>query len=96
MSFTSVHVSWEHGTENRLSGDLAGFYIKYQPVRIGGKPIVDLLAEPNYTMIVCAGVNEVLLTNLTSYATYKIEVAVVTTDAIGNFSEPVYGGINKK
>lgn len=93
MSFSAVHVSWEHGTENRLSGDLAGFYIKYQAVRIGGEPIVDLLSEPNHTLIVCASVNEALLTNLTSYTMYKIQVAVVTTDAIGNFSEPVYGGI---
>ncbi|XP_078352789.1 uncharacterized protein LOC144637600 [Oculina patagonica] len=91
MSLSAIKVTWEHGTKERLSGDLGGFYIKYQAVRIGGEPIVDLLAEPNYTAIVCADVNEILLTNLTSYTMYKIQVAVLTTDGIGNFSEPVYG-----
>ncbi|XP_078354170.1 uncharacterized protein LOC144638790 isoform X2 [Oculina patagonica] len=91
MSLSAIKVTWEHGTKERLSGDLGGFYIKYQAVRIGGEPIVDLLAEPNYTAIVCADVNEILLTNLISYTMYKIQVAVLTTDGIGNFSEPVYG-----
>ncbi len=94
MSYTAIKVTWEHGTKEKLSGDLGGFYIKYQAVRIGGEPIVDLDAEPKYSAIVCADVNEILLTNLTSYTMYKIQVAVLTSDGIGNFSEPVYGGIN--
>lgn len=93
MSLTKIKVTWEHGTRERLKGDLGGFYIKYQAVRIGGEPIVDLLAQPNYTVIVCANVNGVLLTNLTSYTMYKIQVAVITAYGIGNFSEPIYGGI---
>ena len=93
MSSSGIKVTWNYGTKERLSGDLKGFYIKYQAIRVGGEPIVDLLAEPNYTVIACALVNEVLLTNLTSYTTYKIQVAVATTDVIGNFSEPVYGGM---
>ena len=76
-----------------LKGDLDGFYIKYQAIRVGGEPIVDLLAQPNYTVIVCASVNEVLLTNLTTYTMYKIQVAVTTFNGIGNFSDPIYGGI---
>ncbi|KAL9951704.1 hypothetical protein ACROYT_G044426 [Oculina patagonica] len=91
MSLSAIKVTWEHGTKEILSGDLGGFYIKYQAVRIGGEPIVDIDAEPKYSAIVCADVNEVLLVNLTSYTMYKIQVAVLTTDGIGNFSEPVYG-----
>ena len=92
MSLTKIKVTWERGTREKFKGDLDGFYIKYQAIRVGGEPIVDLLAEPYYTMIVCANVNEVLLTDLRSYTMYKIQVAVITSSGIGNFSEPIYGG----
>lgn len=94
MSLSAIKVTWEYGTKERSSGDLDGFYIKYQAVRIGGEPIVDLLTEPIYTVIVCADINEILLTNLTSYTMYKIQVAALTIGGLGNFSEPVYGGIS--
>lgn len=93
MSVTKIKVTWEHGTGEKFKGDLDGFYIKYQAIRVGGEPIVDLFAQPNYTVLVCANVNEVLLTNLTIYTMYKIQVAVTTPNGIGNFSEPIYGGI---
>ena len=92
MSLTKIKVTWERGTRKGLKGDLDGFYIKYQAIRVGGEPVVDQLAQPNYAVIVCANVNEVLLTNLTSFTMYKIRVAVITTSGIGNFSEPIYGG----
>ena len=92
MSLTKVKVTWERGTREKLKGDLDGFFIKYQAIRVGGEPIADLLTEPNYTVIVCANVNEVLLTDLSSYTMYKIQVAVITPSGIGNFSEPIYGG----
>lgn len=92
MSLTKVKVTWEHGRREKRKGDLDGFFIKYQAIRVGGEPIVDLLTQPNYTVIVCAKVNEVLLTNLSSYTMYKIQVAVITPSGIGNFSEPIYGG----
>ena len=81
-------------TETQRKGKLEGFYIKYQAVSRGGEPVLDLMAESNYTAMVCMDLNEVVITNLTSYTTYKIEVAVRTTEGIGNFSEPVYGGIS--
>lgn len=92
MSLTKVKVTWNLGRRENIKGNLDGFYIKYQAIRVGGEPIVDLIAEPNYTVIVCAKVNEVLLTNLSSYTMYKIQVAVITPSGIGNFSEPIYGG----
>ena len=92
MSLTKVKVTWERGTREKLKGDLDGFFIKYQAIRVGGEPIADLLTEPNYTVIVCANVNEVFLTDLSSYTMYKIQVAVITPSGIGNFSEPIYGG----
>ena len=92
MSSTKIKVTWEHETREGLKGDLDGFYIRYQAIRVGGEPVADQLTQPYYTVIVCADVNEVLLTNLASYTMYKIEVAVTTPSGIGNFSEPIYGG----
>ena len=92
-SSSTVKVTWERATEEQLSGDLHGVYIKYQVVSRGGEPILDLHAEPSETVIVCADANEIILNSLTPYTTYKIEVAVLRTGEIGNLSEPVYGGI---
>ena len=92
MSSTKIKVTWEHGTRGGWKGDLEGFYIKYRAIRIGGEPVVDQLAQPNNTVIVCANVNEVLLTDLASFTMYMIQVAVITPIGIGNFSEPIYGG----
>lgn len=92
MSLTKIKVTWKRGTREGLKGDLDGFYIKYQAIRVGGEPVEDQLAQPKYTVIVCANVNEVLLTDLKSYTMYKIQVAVITPSGIGNFSEPIYGG----
>ena len=63
-------------------------------VRQGGDLIAetDLEATPVEEEKVGAIYSEVILKNLSSYTTYKIKVAPITSSGIGKSSEPVYGG----
>ncbi|XP_022804392.1 phosphatidylinositol phosphatase PTPRQ-like [Stylophora pistillata] len=90
MSSSSIRVNLQNVAEKKAAGKLEGFYISYQAVSRGGEPVPDLLSEPNYTMTVCAGASEVTLTGLMTYTTYKIEVALVTSKGVEEFSEPLY------
>ena len=93
MGLSSIKVAWAHPTKYLMGGDLLGYYIKYQAVRQGGEPIADLQAQPVLTAMVCANHSELILTNLSLFTMYKIEVTSLTADGIRNYSEPVYGGI---
>ena len=94
MNLTAIKVTWVHPTKGFLGGNLLGYSIKYQAVRQGGEPIPESKVEPASTVIVCANYSEKILTNLSSYTMYKIEVAPILADGEGNYSEPVYGGTN--
>ena len=95
MSSSSIQLHLQNDTEKQTNGLLEGFYINYHAVRRGGEPVPDLLSEPNHTMTVCASATTVILTGLTIYTTYKIEVALITSKGTGKFSEPLYAGICK-
>ena len=91
---SSVEVAWVHPEKGLLGSQLRGYSVKYQMVRQGG----DLIAETDLEATavkeerVDAIYSKVILKNLSSYTTYKIEVASITSSGIGKSSEPVYGG----
>ena len=93
MNSSSIQLNLQN--EKQTNGLLEGFYINYHAVRRGGEPVPDLLSEPNHTMTVCASATTVILTGLTIYTTYKIEVALITSKGTGKFSEPLYAGVCK-
>ncbi|XP_067028196.1 uncharacterized protein [Acropora muricata] len=90
---SSIEVAWVHPQKDLLGSHLRGYSVKYQMVRQGG----DLIAETDLEATavkeerVDAIYSEVILKNLSSYTTYKIEVAPITSSGIGKSSEPVYG-----
>ena len=92
MSFSAIKVTWTHPVKERMGGQLLGYIIRYQAVRQGDQPILQLEAKPASTLHVCANYSEFVLFNLSSYSMYKIEVAPVTAEGVGNYSDPVYGG----
>ena len=92
MSFSAIKVTWTHPTKERMSGQLLGYIVKYQGVRQGDQPILQLEANAASTLHVSTNCSEFVLLNLSSYSMYKIEVAPVTAEGVGNYSDPVYGG----
>jgi len=92
VSVSSIRVAWSHPTRDFLGRQLLGYYIRYQAVRQGGKPIPELQVKPASTVIICANHSDLIFADLPSYTMYKFEVAPITADGKANYSEPVFGG----
>ena len=92
MSFSAIKVTWTHPAKELMGGQLLGYIVRYEAVRQGDQPIIQLEANAASTLHVCANSSEFVLLNLSSYSMYKIEVAPVTAGGVGNYSDPVYGG----
>jgi len=86
---TSIKVTWDPKTISGVKGDINGFELVYELVKVNGKPSENpvstrILVGSNYT--------EYLLTDLSPFAQYKIKVAALTAEGTGRFSDPAYGG----
>lgn len=92
MSFSAIKLTWTHPAKERMGGQLLSYIVRYQVVRQGDQPILQLEANAASTLHVSANCSEFVLLNLSSYSMYKIEVAPVTAEGVGNFNYPVYGG----
>lgn len=88
-SLTSIKVTWDPKTISGVEGDINGFALVYEPVRVNGI----LSQNPLSTrIVVCSNYTEYLLTDLSPFAQYKIKMAALTTEGNGKFSDAVYGG----
>lgn len=88
-SLTSIKVTWDPNTISGIKGDINGFELVYELVKVNGKPS----ENPVRTRIVLgSNYTEYLLTDLSPFAQYKIKMAVLTAEGTGKFSDPVYGG----
>lgn len=88
-SLTSIKVTWDPNTISGIKGEINGFELVYELVKVNGKPS----ENPVRTRIVLgSNYTEYLLTDLSPFAQYKIKMAALTAEGTGKFSDPVYGG----
>ena len=88
-SLKSIKVTWDPSTISGLKGDINGFDLVYELVKVNGKPS----ENPVSTRInVGSNYTEYLLTDLSPFAQYEIKMAAITAEGTGKFSNPVYGG----
>ena len=76
--------------DNETNGNLAGYVVSYQAVRVGGKKVKDEIVKKR---IVSAGAHSVILDDLQSFTVYEIKVSGFTQKGEGVYSQPLYGGI---
>ena len=86
---TSIKVTWDPNTISDIKGDINGFELVYELVKVNGKPSENPVRT---TIVLGSNYTEYLLTDLSPFAQYKIKMAALTAEGTGKFSDPVYGG----
>ena len=88
-SLTTIQVKWDPTTITGVKGDVMGFELVYEPVKVNGQTNDKLEST---TIVICSNYTEYLLTDLSPIAQYRIRIAAFTLQGVGKFSEATYGG----
>ena len=88
-TLTTIQLKWDHETLKRLYGDIQAYVLLFTLVRVNGEPVAK--SEPK-KIIICGSFEEYLLTNLSKFSQYSIQMAIFTANGIGKYSDPTYGG----
>lgn len=90
-SLTTIQVKWDPSIIIGVKGDIKGFELVYELVKVNGKPSDNPVST---RIVICSNYTEYLLKELTPFAEYKIKIAAFTLEGPGKFSNAVYGGRN--
>ena len=90
LSTTTLHLRWDGINSDQVNGILMGYIITYESYKIAAKEVG--VAKITVTKTVDKFTHDLLITNLESFATYKITITGYTQRGSGPISEPIYGG----
>ena len=88
-TLTTIQLKWDHETLKRLYGDIQAYVLLFTLVRVNGEPVAN--SEPK-KIVICGSFEEYLLTNLSKFSQYSIQMAIFTANGVGKYSDPTYGG----
>lgn len=88
-TLTTIQLKWDHKTLKILYGDIQAYVLLFTLVRVNGEPVAK--SEPK-KIIICGSFEEYLLTNLSKFSQYSIQMAIFTAKGVGKYSDPTYGG----
>ena len=86
---SSISVTWEAPPSDVIPGILTGYHVTYTPVSQVGERLVN---QTTSVKIVHSPQTETVLEGLSSYTTYCVQVAAVTSQGVGAFSDRRYAG----
>lgn len=86
-SATQIKLSWDPPPASAIHGILQGFLIWYSITQLGNHGKNPVFPHDYHRKQVLAGANDDKLTDLESYATYKIKVAAFTSKGYGPIKE---------
>lgn len=88
-TLTTIQLKWDHETLKRMYGDIQAYVLLFTLVRVNGEPVAK--SEPK-KIVICGSFEEYLLTNLSKFSQYSIQMAIFTAKGVGKYSDPTYGG----
>ena len=88
-TLTTIQLKWDHKTLKILYGDIQAYVLLFTLVRVNGEPVAK---SEEKKIIICGSFEEYLLTNLSKFSQYSIQMAIFTANGIGKYSDPTYGG----
>jgi len=88
-TISTIEVKWDPQTFQGVKGEILGYELLYELVRVSGNPRDDSELRK---VIICSTFDKYILTNLSSFTRYKFQMAAITANGIGQYSDPVYGG----
>lgn len=89
MTTSTIKVYWAPLTFEDASIEVTGYELQYKLVKQNGTVVKNSGREK---FILCSELLEFLLTNLTSFSLYKIQMAGIFQNGSRTFSNIVYGG----
>ncbi|KAL9950407.1 hypothetical protein ACROYT_G042895 [Oculina patagonica] len=87
-SLTTIQVKWDPSSMTGVKGDIKGYELVYELVKVNGQSSDNPVST---RIIICSNYTEHLLTELSPFAEYKIQIAAVTLEGTGKFSNAIYG-----
>ena len=88
-TLTTIQLKWDHKTLKILYGDIQAYVLLFTLVRVNGEPVAK---SEQKKIIICGSFEEYLLTNLSKFSQYSIQMAIFTAKGVGKYSDPTYGG----
>ena len=89
MTTSTINVFWAPLTFEDASIEVTGYELQYKLVKQNGTAVKN---SDHEKLILCSELVEFLLTNLTSFSQYKIQMAGIFQNGSRTFSNIVYGG----
>ena len=90
LSTTTLHLRWDAIPTDQANGVLLGYKITYESFKKAGKEVG--VAKDTFTKTVDSFTQDLLITNLESFTTYKVTISGYTQPGSGPDSESFYGG----